>query len=167
MALAAALALTLGAAGCESDPPAATGTPGAGNASGGAGNGAGGGSAGTGGVGPGLECVGVKPPESAFAAPEPEPEEAPEATADVPGDVPTDALADIPDDTPADAPADVPEAPEDVPPGDACLEATCTGVALPQYALLDFQPQSCGFGARYGLENFGGTVTVAAMLAGW
>jgi len=40
------------------------------------------------------------------------------------------------------------------------------GEAPPKWALRDFQPQSCGSGATYGLEVFRGEVTLLAILAG-
>ena len=41
------------------------------------------------------------------------------------------------------------------------------GSAAPVYQLLDHQPLSCGHTAVYGLDNFKGHVTVAALFAGW
>jgi hypothetical protein len=40
------------------------------------------------------------------------------------------------------------------------------GEPPPQWALRDFQPQSCGYGATYGLEVFRGEVTLLAILEG-
>jgi hypothetical protein len=41
------------------------------------------------------------------------------------------------------------------------------GSALPQFALTDQQPLSCGHKATYGLPVFAGRVTLVALLAGW
>ena len=38
---------------------------------------------------------------------------------------------------------------------------------LPRFALNDFQPRSCGYGATYGLEPSRGEATVVALLASW
>jgi hypothetical protein len=46
-------------------------------------------------------------------------------------------------------------------------DVTTIGEAAPVFALTDFQPQSCGFGATYGLEAFKGKVTVVVLLAAW
>ena len=51
--------------------------------------------------------------------------------------------------------------------GSAPLGPTEIGSDAPLYQLTDFQPQSCGFDATYGLDQFVGSVTVAALLAGW
>jgi len=40
------------------------------------------------------------------------------------------------------------------------------GMPEPKWALRDFQPQSCGYGATYGLDVFHGQVTLAAVLEG-
>jgi hypothetical protein len=40
---------------------------------------------------------------------------------------------------------------------------TCEGAQAPTWELLDFQPQSCGFGQIYGLDRFEGNVTVAIL----
>ena len=53
------------------------------------------------------------------------------------------------------------------PEGVAGLTAPVLGAQDPTFALTDFQPQSCGFGATYGLPTFAGKVTVVAILAGW
>ncbi len=45
--------------------------------------------------------------------------------------------------------------------------ADCIGVEAPAFAAYDFQPQSCGYGATYGLDVFRGTVTFVALLASW
>jgi len=47
------------------------------------------------------------------------------------------------------------------------LAPTEIGSTGPLYQLRDFQPLSCGYEAVYGLDNFQGTVTVAALLAAW
>ncbi len=44
---------------------------------------------------------------------------------------------------------------------------TCIGAPAPEFGLTDFQPQSCGLGATYGMRAFAGYVTVVALLAGW
>lgn len=41
------------------------------------------------------------------------------------------------------------------------------GEAAPAWTLADFQPQSCGYEATYGIEAFKGRTTVVAMLAAW
>ena len=45
--------------------------------------------------------------------------------------------------------------------------ADCIGVEAPAFTAYDFQPQSCGYGATYGLDVFRGTVTFVALLASW
>ncbi|MFT5432661.1 MAG: hypothetical protein ACI9OJ_003363 [Myxococcota bacterium] len=35
------------------------------------------------------------------------------------------------------------------------------------WALTDFQPQSCGYNQTYGMDGFKGRVTVLALLASW
>ena len=45
--------------------------------------------------------------------------------------------------------------------------ATCTGATAPEFALFDFQPQSCGFQATYGLDLYKNHVTLVALLAAW
>ena len=47
------------------------------------------------------------------------------------------------------------------------LGPTDEGSDAPTYQLEDFQPQSCGHEAVYGLEPFKGKVVLAALLAGW
>lgn len=44
---------------------------------------------------------------------------------------------------------------------------SCIGYEAPSFAAYDFQPQSCGFGATYGLEAFKGRVTFVALFASW
>ena len=46
-------------------------------------------------------------------------------------------------------------------------DPTAAGSPFPVYQLEDFQPDSCGHEAVYGLDVFNGTVTMAALLAGW
>lgn len=41
------------------------------------------------------------------------------------------------------------------------------GAPAPVFALTDFQPQSCGYRATYGIQAFAGRVTLVALLAGW
>ena len=53
------------------------------------------------------------------------------------------------------------------PEGVAGLTAPVLGSQAPDFALPDFQPQSCGFGATYGLAPYRGKVTFVALLAGW
>ena len=43
----------------------------------------------------------------------------------------------------------------------------CIGYEAPSFAAYDFQPQSCGFGATYGLDAFKGRVTFVALFASW
>ncbi|HIN85306.1 MAG TPA: hypothetical protein EYN06_02415 [Myxococcales bacterium] len=45
--------------------------------------------------------------------------------------------------------------------------ATCVGAMPPVWTLSDFQPQSCGHRATYGLDVFKGKVTVMVLLAAW
>lgn len=45
--------------------------------------------------------------------------------------------------------------------------ATCVGDMPPVWTLSDFQPQSCGHRATYGLDVFKGKVTVMVLLAAW
>lgn len=44
---------------------------------------------------------------------------------------------------------------------------TCLGEPSPDWQLEDVQPQSCGFGERYGLGAFRGKRTVMVLLAAW
>ena len=88
-------------------------------------------------AGPGP-CIGLRPEPAAWLA-EPGPQRDPQ-----------------PDAGPGDADA-----------GAGCLPATCQGADEPVWALRDFQPQSCGDGATYGLDVFRGKVTVVALLAAW
>lgn len=41
------------------------------------------------------------------------------------------------------------------------------GQGVPEFALPDVQPHSCGYKATYGLKAFVGRPTVVALLAGW
>ncbi len=43
----------------------------------------------------------------------------------------------------------------------------CTGSTAPAWELEDFQPQSCGYGLFYGLEQFRGTTTLVGLFSGW
>jgi len=56
-----------------------------------------------------------------------------------------------------------------LPPIDTCAisPGTCVGKAGPEWALFDFQPQSCGYQATYGLKQFVSNVTVVVLLAAW
>ena len=47
------------------------------------------------------------------------------------------------------------------------LPGTCVGSPGPEWALFDFQPQSCGYRATYGLKQFVDHVTVVVLLAAW
>lgn len=51
--------------------------------------------------------------------------------------------------------------------GGAPPPPTTLGAPRPTYWLDDFQPQSCGYGATYGLDAFEGMVTVVGLWAGW
>lgn len=82
-------------------------------------------------------CVGVRPDPSAWLA-EPGPRREPQPDGGAGGDA-----------------------------GAGCAPATCLGATAPTWALRDFQPQSCGSDATYGLEVFRGKVTVVALLAAW
>lgn len=55
--------------------------------------------------------------------------------------------------------------PEDPPESEPVVPEV--GAAWPTFQLNDYQPQSCGTGATYGLDPFAGKVTVAILLAGW
>jgi hypothetical protein len=85
-------------------------------------------------------CVGDRPDEAAWLA-EPGPLRAPDPDGGV-----------LPPDPDA---------------GTGCLPRACIGADAPLWALRDFQPQSCGEGATYGLDVFRGKVTVVALLAAW
>jgi len=50
---------------------------------------------------------------------------------------------------------------------DAPDAGPAVGEPPPKWALTDFQPQSCGFGAAYGLDVFRGEVTLLAVLEGF
>tara|TARA_B100000579_G_scaffold424813_1_gene429722 strand:+ start:639 stop:1211 length:573 start_codon:yes stop_codon:yes gene_type:complete len=56
-----------------------------------------------------------------------------------------------------------------LPPIDFCAisPGTCIDQPAPEWNLFDFQPQSCGFQATYGLKEFVGNVTVVVLLAAW
>lgn len=124
-------------------------------------------------------CIGVEVPESAYTL-EPGPlkpvepeEEEPADTGDTgdTGDGDADS-GELPggddgiDDTPSEP---VPAVPEEEPEVDACEAglATCVGSSAPAWLLEDFQPQSCGYEATYGMEAFKGRVTVLVLLAAW
>ena len=131
-------------------------------------------------------CVGVSPEASAWLADpypvrfpvvDPDAQQGQGARTDVIGDITTDADAagepvDVIAENPSaarspDPDADEPrEADADV---DPCVAepGTCLGAPPPEWALLDFQPQSCGSGATYGLQAFHGHVTVMALFASW
>jgi len=101
----------------------------------------------------GHVCIGVDPPESAYLA-------SPGPVAEVHSGRPDgDVSAEQ-----ADAGAAEQAGPEDPCGGSP---ATCIGEPPPQWALRDFQPQSCGYEAVYGLDNFKGRPTVAVLLAAW
>ena len=51
--------------------------------------------------------------------------------------------------------------------GGAAIAEHTQGAAAPGWQLIDFQPKSAKVGQSYGLEAFQGSVTVAALLAGW
>lgn len=93
-----------------------------------------------------------------------------------PGDA--EATADATDDAQASPPFpdfQLPGTPDgdeaDDGPSDPCSPnldlAQCMGLPAPEFAAYDFQPQSCGYGATYGLEPFKGRVTLAVLLASW
>ena len=50
---------------------------------------------------------------------------------------------------------------------DESLTSTCPGAAMPEFSLVDFQPQSERSEETYGLEQFKGEVTLVALLASW
>jgi len=56
-----------------------------------------------------------------------------------------------------------------LPPIDFCAisPGTCIDQPAPEWSLFDFQPQSCGYQATYGLKEFVGNVTVVVLLAAW
>ena len=117
-------------------------------------------------------CIGVTPPEEAWATvpgpikpPEPPPETNPDA-----GDPPRDDPNTPPgDETDPEAGDDESTEEEEVEEPDPCVLApsTCIGNPSPAWALTDFQPQSCGFGATYGLDVFHERVTFVVLLAAW
>ena len=108
-----------------------------------------GGDAVTSGDGTPIICVGVKPPASAFGA--------------TPGPmIDTEAQSESEESLPAEPPK---ERKDD--PVVECRGGNCEGEFPPDWQLTDFQPQSCGFGATYGLGAYKGQVTVAVLLASW
>lgn len=104
---------------------------------------------------------------------------APSDTTDPPADASgEDTPTDVSDSGPADAegsgdaPPDGPCIGAPVDPGDDEVSAgdpldcpTCIDSPWPQWRLVDFQPQSCGYERIYGLEEFRGTVTFVALLS--
>ena len=84
-------------------------------------------------------CIGAKPDEAAWAD----------------GGAPTPVPPPLPDSPPKE--------------GDDCTKSpgTCVGKAWPIWKLKDFQPQSCGYKATYGLPTFKGRVTVVVLLSAW
>ena len=54
-----------------------------------------------------------------------------------------------------------------LPDGGGVAPAPTPGTPAPGWALLDFQPQSCGFGATYSLDTFKGRPLAVALWAGW
>jgi len=61
-----------------------------------------------------------------------------------------------------------PEVEEEEPYDCTPLPQTCVGADAPEsFALFDFQPQSCGFQATYGLSLYKNHVTMVALLAAW
>lgn len=109
----------------------------------------------------GHVCIGVEPPESAYlASPGPVADVQPEGRPD--GDVASEEPSE-PDDAGPSAP-DLPELEEDP---CAASPGTCLGAEAPLWALEDFQPQSCGYEAVYGLDTLKSRPTVAVLLAAW
>ncbi len=51
--------------------------------------------------------------------------------------------------------------------GSAGIAEHSAGAPAPGWQLEDFQPKSAKLGQIYGLDAFQGSVTVAALLAGW
>jgi len=117
-------------------------------------------------------CIGVSPDASAWMA-DPFPIRFPLVDEDAQGGR-TDIIVDV---TPETSPSAAQEGggdplePEQEEPRDQdpCVAepGTCLGEPPPEWALLDFQPQSCGSGATYGLSAFHGHVTVMALFASW
>ena len=94
-------------------------------------------------------CLGVKPGEGAWTAPE-----------GYHAEVPTPEVTD----------GGAGEAiPESIPEADYCkyYPGQCKGAPLPGWTLQDIQPLSCGYKAYYGLKPFKGLVTVVVLLAAW
>ena len=61
-----------------------------------------------------------------------------------------------------------PEVEEEEPYDCTPLPQTCIGADAPEsFELFDFQPQSCGFQATYGLSLYKNHVTMVALLAAW
>ena len=77
-----------------------------------------------------------------------------------------------PEEEAPDTDEETPDTDEEVVPSDPCTPdyqnvASCFGTEAPAFAAYDFQPQSCGFGATYGLDAFKGRVTFVALFASW
>jgi hypothetical protein len=51
--------------------------------------------------------------------------------------------------------------------GGGALGPTEIGADMPAYQLEDVHPLSCGYEGVYGLDQFKGKVTIAALWAGW
>ena len=91
-----------------------------------------------------------------------------EADASAEGDAMT--AGDVADGPPSFTPPTIPTPPsEDVDPCDPTWQsaADCVGTTPAPFVAYDFQPQSCGFGATYGLDVFKGEVTFLALFASW
>lgn len=101
-------------------------------------------------------CVGAKPPQSAWAA-EPGP-----LLPVIEDEHATDGTDEPPPEASEEATEEATDAPDPPAPTEPVLDA-----APPAFQLTDFQPQSCGHEATYGLEVFEGRVTVAVLLAAW
>jgi hypothetical protein len=173
----ATLALSLVACGNPSTP-ATTGTDG-----GGAGPGVVPGDPGWEPVTPPDEsiCVGATPGPEAWALSRAIAEAAAEAAAAAAAEPDTVAPDDATDEADVVLPPDFqfpplpdpePEDPEDDVVTDPCSPdyedpEDCMGAEAPAFAAYDFQPQSCGFGATYGLDVFKGRVTFVALFASW
>lgn len=134
-------------------------------------------------------CVGVNPGEAAFELSRSIAQAAAEALAreqaladardaqgsgdtaeDTTDDAGTTDTTDTTDDRVGDTAAveEPPPAPQTEPCTPDYLDAaSCIGYEAPSFAAYDFQPQSCGFGATYGLDAFKGRVTFVALFASW
>ena len=119
-------------------------------------------------------CIGVTPSEDAWSTvpgplkpPEPPVEFNPDANAN--DSQSSEGHSNGDDDSESEPETGEPTEEEEVEEPDPCVVApsTCIGNPAPEWALTDFQPQSCGYKATYGMEAFQGHVTFVVLLAAW